>query len=35
MCSFFLVSLMILPDGVWTANLAGFVLLLPEEPEDA
>jgi hypothetical protein len=25
---------MILPEGVWIASLAGFVLLLPEEPEE-
>jgi hypothetical protein len=26
---------MILPDGVWMASLAGFIALLPFEPEDA
>jgi hypothetical protein len=35
MCSLFLVSRMILPEGVWMASLAGFMLPLPEELDDA
>ena len=34
MCSLFRVNRMILPDGVWIANLAGFVLLLLDDPEE-
>jgi hypothetical protein len=34
-CSLFLVNLMILPLGVWMASLAGFIELLPFDPEEA
>jgi hypothetical protein len=34
-CSFLRVNRMILPDGVWIASLAGFMPLLPEQPDEA
>lgn len=34
-CSLFLVSRMIFPLGVWIASLAGFIMLLPDDPDEA